>query len=138
MWYSQQQLEKMLGKEKSDAVFTVLWMLQKPKTSKYWNIKVWWVDSKKEYNRLQELHYLEKSWKIRHLKTQVPFLLQESFEWNGKKEREIKYIVDFVYLKEWEDKLTVEDSKGFRNDVYKIKRKMFLCRYGKTHHFIES
>lgn len=135
MWYSIKELYSMLWKEKADKIFEII--LEKKK-AKYWNEKVWWVDSKKEYSRKQELILLERAWKIKYLKFQVPFLLQEWFLWNWNKIREIKYFADFVYLKEWDEKLTVEDSKWMRTEVYKIKRKMFLLRYGKTHYFIES
>jgi hypothetical protein len=134
MWYTKDQLVQMLWEQKANSIF--VWVKQK--TNKFWNEKVWWVDSKKEYNRMQELQILERAWKIKFLKFQVPFLLQEWFERNWKKIREIKYISDFVYLKEWDKKLTVEDTKGFKEKTYLLKRKLFLHRYWKTHYFLES
>lgn len=45
------------------------------------------------------------------------------------KEREVKYIADFTY-RDSEGNFIVEDAKGFRTDVYKIKKKLMLWRYG--------
>ena len=44
---------------------------------------------------------------------------------NGKTiERQCVYIADFVYTKD--NKLIVEDTKGFRTPEYRIKRKLML------------
>lgn len=43
-------------------------------------------------------------------------------------ERPVKYIADFVYEKD--GKTVVEDAKGMKTDVYKIKRKLMLSIYG--------
>lgn len=45
------------------------------------------------------------------------------------KEREVKYIADFTY-RDSEGNFIVEDAKGFRTDVYKIKKKLMLWRFG--------
>lgn len=37
-----------------------------------------------------------------------------------------------------DDQVIVEDTKGFKTDVYKIKRKLFLKKYGDKYKFIES
>ncbi len=86
-------------------------------------------DSRREANRYLELKQLEKAGVISDLQLQVPFVLQDSFVFNGKKIQAIKYIADFTY---WENgELVIEDTKGMRTDVYNIKKKMFMYRYKK-------
>ena len=81
-------------------------------------------DSKKEALRYRDLSFLEKAGAIQNLRCQVRFLVipkQDS-------ERAVYYVADFVY--EENGKTVVEDVKGVRTDVYKIKRKLMLERYG--------
>lgn len=93
-------------------------------------------DSKKESKRAIELEYLEKTGKIKNLQRQVRFILQEGYENNeGKKIRPISYVADFVY--EQDGKKIVEDTKGFRTEVYIVKKKIFMFRYPE-YKFIES
>lgn len=93
-------------------------------------------DSKKESKRAVELDYLEKIGKIKDLQKQVRFLLQDGYVNNqGKKIRPISYIADFVYTQN--DKKIVEDTKGFRTEVYLIKKKIFMYKYPE-YTFIES
>jgi len=84
-------------------------------------------DSGKEAERYLELKLLEKKGIISNLILQPKFLLQESFEYKGKKERAIFYIADFEYIQN--GKRIVEDVKGVKTDVYKLKRKLFLKKY---------
>jgi hypothetical protein len=85
-------------------------------------------DSKKESKRAQELEYLEKLGKIKNLQKQVRFILQDGYVNNqGQKIRPISYIADFVY--EEDGKKIVEDSKGFRTEVFLIKKKLFEKKY---------
>ncbi len=92
--------------------------------SKYRNIKTV-VDgitfaSRKEANRYVELKFLEKQKVIKSL------VLQPSFDLVAG----IKYIADFCYIDtENPEKLTVEDVKGMRTEVYKIKLKLLLYFY---------
>ena len=88
-------------------------------------------DSKKEYRRYSELSLLEKAGVIHNLKRQVRFELLPSQrdEHTGKViERPVTYIADFVYFED--DKLIVEDTKGFRTKDYIIKRKLMLYMHG--------
>ena len=88
-------------------------------------------DSKKEFQRYQELKMLEKAGLINDLKRQVPFQLIPSQAENGQVvERAVKYIADFTYYENGE--LVVEDVKApaTRTDVYKIKRKLMLYVHG--------
>lgn len=87
-------------------------------------------DSKKEAKRAYELDMLSKAGEISHLERQKTFVLQDGFINNqGKKIRQITYIADFVYYDEKNKHWVAEDTKGFRTDVYRIKRKLFECKY---------
>lgn len=85
-------------------------------------------DSKMEAEHYCELKLLEKAKVIKDLKIHPAFTLQEPFTYEGKWERAITYEADFSYVEG--GKQVVEDVKGMRTDVYKIKRKLFLKRYG--------
>jgi hypothetical protein len=80
-------------------------------------------DSKKEAKRYQELKLLEQSNEIKELQLQVPFILIDKSEYG----RVIKYIADFVYIRD--GKQVVEDCKGFRTDVYRLKKRLFEEKY---------
>ena len=99
--------------------------------AKYFNHKTVYngrvYDSKKEAKRAYELEMLQRAGLISNLEKQKVFELQPSFKINGKTERAITYLADFVYIKD--NKTIIEDTKGFKTDVYKIKRKMLLYKY---------
>ena len=74
--------------------------------------------SKKEAQRYRELKLMERAGAIRGLQLQVPFDLVKKSKYG----RAIRYIADFVY---WEDdKMVVEDTKGVRLPVYKLKARL--------------
>lgn len=108
---------------------------QEPKENKYHAKKTEvdgiTFDSKKEANDWRQLCMLEASGGISNLRRQVPFVLQEGYTNNqGKKIRPIVYMADFCYEKD--GKKYVQDSKGGKatqTDVFKLKRKLFECRY---------
>ena len=86
-------------------------------------------DSQKEFTRWRELCLLEKAGVITDLKRQVPFELIPAQRRNGKTvERAVRYVADFVYMKD--GKQIVEDAKGVRTDVYKLKRKLMRYVHG--------
>ena len=85
---------------------------------KYSNIPTRGFASKREARRAQDLRLLERAGKITKLQTQVKFLLVPKFG----KERPMHYIADFVY--DEHGIRVVEDCKGCRTDVYRIKRKL--------------
>jgi hypothetical protein len=92
--------------------------------------------SKKEARRGEELRMLEKAGKITHLREQVPYILVETFKYKGETVRGMKYYADFVYTNNKGEEI-VEDVKGYRNDMYKAKRKLLLSRY-RDINFIET
>lgn len=110
------------------------------KESKYHNQKVEvsgkTFDSKKESRDWLKLKSMEESGFIKNLRGQVPFELQPKYTTrDGRKIRPITYVADFVY--ERDGSIYVQDSKGVRTDVYKMKRKMFEYKYP-DYVFIES
>lgn len=86
-------------------------------------------DSKKEASRYTYLKLLEKAHEIKDLELQKEFILQEAFDKNSKHYRKISYIADFFYFDLKRNKWIVEDTKGMRTDVYKLKKKMFEYQY---------
>ena len=81
-------------------------------------------DSKKEAKRYYELKLLERAGKISNLELQKPYVLIDKSTYG----RAIKYVADFVYTEKGET--IVEDVKGFRTDVYRLKKRMLAERYG--------
>jgi hypothetical protein len=97
--------------------------------SKYNSAKYNGYDSKREAKRAAELKLLEKAGVISHLQEQVVYeLIPSQYRIvNGKKkcvERAMKYIADFQYVEN--GNTVVEDTKGFRTEVYRIKKKLML------------
>lgn len=98
-------------------------------------------DSQKEARRYDELALMLKAGKIRGLKLQPQFTLQEAYGTpEGDRIRAIRYVADFSYERLTEPDstgrrywlLVVEDvkSEATRTAQYKIKRKMFCEKYG--------
>ena len=87
-------------------------------------------DSAKEAKRYAELQLMERAGQIWGLQTQVPFpLIPGQRDPDGHAIRGVTYVADFVY---WTDSKTrvVEDAKGYRTEVYKIKKKLMLQIHG--------
>lgn len=98
--------------------------------SKYNNKRVHtadgWFDSHRELRRWEELKLVERAGKIRNLRRQVKYELIPRVGGH----RPIAYIADFVYEdgdKDWQQ--VVEDSKGFRDRLYKLKCRLMLWRH---------
>ena len=81
--------------------------------------------SKKEAKRYGELKLLEKSGEIFYLK------LQERYALNIGQVKICTYVSDFTYIDKNGLKV-VEDTKGMRTQVYKLKAKLMLAIYGIT------
>ena len=95
-------------------------------------------DSKGESERFASLKLLERAGVISGLKLQPRFLLQEGFTYNGHKERKIEYVADFEYFRD--GRRIVEDAKSVatqKDKVYRLKRKLFLYKYGDRIEFRE-
>ena len=82
-------------------------------------------DSQKEAARYRELKLFERAGEVSDIERQVEYQLIPK----QPGERAVKYIADFRY-KNKEGQTIVEDVKGFKTDVYKIKRKLMLHVHG--------
>ena len=95
----------------------------KPKKSKYGAVKTEIdgivFDSKHEAKRYQELRLLEQTGEITNLRLQVPYILFPK----NKHGRSLKYIADFTY-NDGNGQLIVEDAKGLKTPVYRLKRRL--------------
>ena len=98
-------------------------------------------DSKREEARYQELKLLERAGVISFLQRQAKFQLipnqyapsDETYTKGPRKGQRkpgklLEHECSFCYIQNGET--VVEDSKGYRTEVYKIKKKLMLERYG--------
>ena len=81
-------------------------------------------DSVKEFHRWGCLRLLERAGRITDLKRQVSFELIPKQDG----ERSCSYIADFTYYENGE--YVVEDCKGCKTDVYRLKKKLMLFVHG--------
>lgn len=102
-------------------------ILEPEKRSKYGNRKTEadgiLFDSKKEADRYRELKLLEAARKIRELTLQPVYSLTVNGVVVG------KYKADFAYMRA--GGVVVEDVKGFKTPVYRLKKRIFEALYGK-------
>lgn len=87
-------------------------------------------DSAREAKRYQELKLLERAGEIRDLQRQVRYELIPAFDVGGKHYRPTSYVADFVYTDTKTGEEVVEDCKGYRTDIYRLKAKMFAHKFG--------
>lgn len=85
-------------------------------------------DSRREANRYLILKSMEEEGAIEDLRRQVRYELIPAFDVNGRHYRPVYYVADFVYRENGRE--VVEDVKGMRTDVYRLKSKLFARRYG--------
>lgn len=85
-------------------------------------------DSRKEYRRWCELKTLERAGVISDLERQVKYTLVPAQRDCGKAIRAVCYIADFRYTQNGSE--VVEDCKGYRTEVYKLKKKLMLWVHG--------
>lgn len=101
----------------------------KPKKSKYGAVKTEidgiMFDSKHEASRYRELRLLEQAGEISNLCLQVPFELIAKSKYGTA----IRYYADFVYNDSY-GRLIVEDAKGVKTPVYRLKKRMMAEKYG--------
>lgn len=117
-------------------------------TGKYHNVKAVRVmpngeehvfDSQKEARRYDELLTLLRAGKIRELKLQPQYTLQESYiTAEGNRVRAIRYVADFAYKRvvwgvegaaPYEDVVEDVKSKATETRVYKVKKKLMQERF---------
>lgn len=87
-------------------------------------------DSKREADRYLVLKSMEDDGAIENLRRQVRYELIPAFDVDGRHCRPVFYVADFVYVEDGKE--VVEDVKGMRTDVYRLKSKLFARRYGKV------
>lgn len=115
------------------------------KTGKYRNVRTQVdgipFDSKKEARRFIELRSLLKAGKIRNLKLQPQFTIQESYVTSeGERVRAVRYVADFSYERStspdqdgyihWIKVVEDVKSQATRTAQYEIKRKLMMERLG--------
>lgn len=96
-------------------------------------------DSEKEAIRCDLLNVLLRGGVISQLKQQPRIVLQRRFKIDEKKIRRIVYYADFSYIEDGRN--IIEDCKGFRTRVYKLKKKLLLNilrKRKKKWYFVES
>ena len=85
-------------------------------------------DSKREADRYLVLKSMEEDGVIEDLRRQVRYELVPAFDVDGKHYRAVHYVADFVYRENGHE--VIEDVKGMRTDVYRLKAKLVAYRYG--------
>ena len=101
--------------------------------SKYNNSKVRYqgltFDSKKEFEYYLLLKDKEKRGLVFNIKRQVPLEIQPAFtDKTGVKHRAIIYKADFVYTDRLTGTTRYIDVKGFKTEVYKLKKKLLAYK----------
>ena len=99
---------------------------------KYNAVRTWeqghWFASKREAARYQELLLAEKAGEITELELQPRFDL---LAWRADSAPKVAvYVADFRYQEEGQS--VIEDSKGVRTAVYKLKKRFVEAQYGIT------
>ena len=82
--------------------------------------------SEKEGKRWQELKLLEKAGEIVGLNRQQKIeLIPKTKLYQAR-----YYVADFVYFDKRANKTVYEDCKGYRTDIYKLKKALLYWRHG--------
>ncbi len=96
--------------------------------NKYHNKRTNGFASEREALRAKELQFMQTGGVISNLEFQVTFVLAPSVVINGRKRPPLRYIADFVYVKDGIK--IVEDVKGYVTDSYRIKRHLMASVWG--------
>lgn len=100
-----------------------------PKPSKYGNKKTNGFDSKYESKVAAQLQARQLAGEISDLKYQVRFeLVPAQFVNKRCVERSCTYVADFTFIED--GALVVADAKGFRDPVYRLKKKLMRALRG--------
>ena len=84
-------------------------------------------DSYAEYARFVDLRTLAEIGEIADLTIKPKYVLLKPFRRDGKHYRGITYIADFRYVENGKE--IVEDVKGAKTAVYKMKKQLLLAQY---------
>jgi len=103
------------------------------KPSKFKNIKVRTkagkFDSKRELKEYERLLALKKIGVVKSIERQVRFLLLDTARSQTTTYRKRFYIADFVVVYD-DGRKEIIDVKGFRTEMYRIKKHLFFIKYG--------
>ena len=86
-------------------------------------------DSEFENQRWEDLKNMQRAKEIKNLRRQVKFELQPSYIKNDKVIQPINYVADFVYYDINKRGFIIEDTKGYKTEIYKLKKKIFEYKY---------
>ena len=86
-------------------------------------------DSKKEFERYLILKSLSNKGLIKDLDVHPRFIVARSVKFGDKTLKPIKYEADFIYFDTTYNRMIVEDVKGFKTALYKLKRSLFIVQY---------
>ena len=89
-------------------------------------------DSKREARRYAALRSLERAGAIVRLECQVPYVLHAVNLATGELTVTGRYVADFRYQWAASGLIAVEDAKGFKTPVYKLKKRHVEAEYGIT------
>jgi len=84
-------------------------------------------DSVAEYNRWKELRLAQEAGRIENLRHHTVFELDIPSDSGVEDQHICDYEADFTYFDTANGALVVEDVKGFRTDVYRLKKKLMLA-----------
>jgi hypothetical protein len=87
-------------------------------------------DSLREMRRYRELSLLLAAGEIADLEIHPVFELVAGVVLDGRRKPALRYAADFSYLDRATDLRVVEDVKGVRTDVYRIKRHLMKAMLG--------
>ena len=88
-------------------------------------------DSQMEADYYLYLKDKKEQVRIKDIKFQPKFVLQEAFEKNGKRHRKIEYVADFEVIEHSGESIII-DVKGMLTPVFRIKEKLFEKKYPNT------
>lgn len=86
--------------------------------------------SQREGARYLELRLLEKAGHICELELQPKFPVYVCRRQNGELHEAFRYVADFRYREGADKRLVVEDVKGMRTAIYRLKKKAVELQYG--------
>ena len=96
-------------------------------------------DSLKEMRMYEALRLLQRAKEIRDLEVHPKFELQPKFvSADGKNVRAITYTADFRFFDEKQCRVRIVDCKGWKTQMYLLKRKMFDYLHRTTDIYLEE
>lgn len=85
--------------------------------------------SQREAARYLDLRLLEKAGEIKELELQPKFPIYVCRRQNGELHKAFDYVADFKYREGPRGVLVIEDVKGMKTPLYRLKKKAFELQY---------